>query len=143
MTWRRILLATDGSLGNRQAVRQAVDLARVHEATLTAIYVVDRATFRAIPGDFEWDYLAQALRAEGERALAHVHEAAKGEGVHVEALIEEGHPADAIVERAKEHDLIVMGTLGRTGLAHLLLGSTADRVVRHAPCPVLIVPASG
>ncbi|MCK4718510.1 MAG: universal stress protein, partial [Thermoplasmata archaeon] len=51
----------------------------------------------------------------------------------------EGSQAHAIVEEAKEHDLIVMGTLGRTGLGRLLLGSVAERVMRHAPCPVMLI----
>jgi nucleotide-binding universal stress UspA family protein len=52
-----------------------------------------------------------------------------------------GHPADAIVRTAEELDvdLIIMATHGRTGVAHMVLGSVAEKVVRHAPCPVLTV----
>ncbi len=59
---------------------------------------------------------------------------------HVELLT--GHPATEICEYAREHgcDLIAMATHGRTGLAHLLIGSTAEKVVRHGPCPVLTLP---
>ena len=58
-----------------------------------------------------------------------------------EADVVRGDPDDAIVEYAREHgaDLIVMGSHGHTGLRHLLMGSVAEHVLRHAPCPVLIV----
>lgn len=62
-------------------------------------------------------------------------------GLKVQTLVAEGIPAEVIVHKADEYDvdLIAMGTHGRSGLAHLLLGSTAERVVQHAPCPVLTV----
>lgn len=58
-----------------------------------------------------------------------------------EAEVARGQPADAIIQFAQERDvdLIVMGTHGRSGLQHVLLGSVAEKVVRHAPCPVLTV----
>jgi len=57
--------------------------------------------------------------------------------------IEAGDPAQVIVEfaRRNHHDLIIMGTQGRTGLSHLIMGSVTKQVIRHAPCPVLTVPA--
>jgi universal stress protein A len=62
-----------------------------------------------------------------------------------EAQVVVGNPADAILRVAQEHgvDLIVMGTHGRTGLQHLLLGSVAESILRHAPCPVLVTRKSG
>lgn len=65
----------------------------------------------------------------------------RDEGLKVQTLVAEGIPAEVIVHKADEYDvdLIAMGTHGRSGLAHLLLGSTAERVVQHAPCPVLTV----
>jgi nucleotide-binding universal stress UspA family protein len=63
--------------------------------------------------------------------------------VKVTPRIEEGSPSRKIVELSSEHDLIVMGTLGRTGFSKLLLGSVAERVVRFAKCPVLVVRATG
>ena len=63
------------------------------------------------------------------------------EGLAVETVAREGYPPDTIIDQADEvgADLIALGTHGRTGLAHLLLGSTAERVVQHARCPVLTV----
>jgi nucleotide-binding universal stress UspA family protein len=63
-------------------------------------------------------------------------------GLKVEASLQSGHPGQQICERAKDSgvDLIVTSTHGSTGLKHVLLGSTAEYVVRHVPCPVLVVP---
>ena len=65
------------------------------------------------------------------------------DGVKVENSVENGHAGEQICRRAQElgADLIVTSTHGRTGLKHVLLGSTAEYVVRHAPCPVLVVPS--
>ncbi len=59
----------------------------------------------------------------------------------VKTLVIEGSPANEIITASKDYDLIVMGSLGRTGLSHLLMGSVAEKVVRHASCPVLVVRA--
>ena len=65
------------------------------------------------------------------------------EGVRVQSSIEIGHPGQQICGRARDRgaDLIVTPTHGRTGLPHIVIGSTAEFIVRHAPCPVLVVPA--
>ena len=64
-------------------------------------------------------------------------------GVKLTTRIEEGSPSRKIVDLSAEHDLVVMGTLGRTGFSKVLLGSVAERVVRFAKCPVLVVRATG
>jgi universal stress protein A len=65
------------------------------------------------------------------------------EGLKVETALEAGHPGQQICDRAQDQhsDLIVTSTHGLTGLKHILIGSTAEYVVRHAPCPVLVVPS--
>jgi nucleotide-binding universal stress UspA family protein len=77
-----------------------------------------------------------------ERALGGLYQRAVAAGVAAEPLALSGRAQDVIVEVAQSRgvDLIVMGTHGRTGVRHLLLGSVAERVVRAAPCPVLVVP---
>ena len=79
------------------------------------------------------------LEKEGKDAVDYV--VAEGEkiGIKVTGLVQEGSPVKKIIETAKEHDLIVMGTIGRTGFSKILLGSVAEKVVRFAPCPVLVV----
>jgi len=75
--------------------------------------------------------------------MEYVKQEAERLGVKVTPRIEEGSPSRKIVELSSEHDLVVMGTLGRTGFSKLLLGSVAERVVRFAKCPVLVVRATG
>lgn len=140
---RRILIPTDGSEGVKPAVRKAIDLAAALGSEVLGLYVVDSAAFAALPGDFGWGTIRTAFAEQADAALGFVEEAARERGVPSARRVTEGHPAAEIVRVAEEWpaDLVVMGTLGRTGLAHLLLGSVAERVIRHAPCPVLVVRA--
>ena len=77
----------------------------------------------------------------GKKAVNMVKKEGKKMGVEVETLVVEGNPAEEILIAAEERDIdiIVMGTLGRTGIQRLLLGSVAEKVIRHAPCPVFVV----
>jgi nucleotide-binding universal stress UspA family protein len=86
--------------------------------------------------------LRNHLKDEGKSATEYVVDTGKKADVEVEPIIIEGNPADGIVRFATENgiDLIVMGTLGRTGISHLLLGSVAENVVRHSKTQVLVVP---
>ncbi|MES1211817.1 MAG: universal stress protein, partial [Acidobacteriota bacterium] len=78
---------------------------------------------------------------EAERRLQEKAEALEREGLTVDWVAREGDPAAVIAHEAEARnaDLIAIGTHGRSGLMHLLLGSTAERVVQHAPCPVMTV----
>ena len=92
--------------------------------------------------DFGWEKAAmEHFRNEGKRATGFVEETAKAAGIEVESVLLEGHPADEIVKFAEQNDIemIVMGTLGKTGLDRFLLGSVAENVVRHSKIPVLVV----
>jgi len=137
--YERILLPTDGSLGMEEVTDHAVSLADTHGATLHGLYVVNTASLADLPMESSWEGLSQALRKDGERALADV-EAHAGD-VPVETAMVDGSPAREIVEYATENDcdVIVMGTHGRSGVGRLLLGSVAERVVRSSSTPVLTV----
>jgi nucleotide-binding universal stress UspA family protein len=137
--FRKILIPTDGSEYTMAAVRKGLSLARLINAEVTALYVIDESTFSGIPPDSLITDVYSLLQQEGERAVSAVKEMGEAMGVRVTTKIRSGVPAPEIVEEAEEHDLIVMGTLGRTGLDKLLLGSVAERVVRHAPCPVMLI----
>ncbi|GAB3037613.1 universal stress protein [Natronobiforma cellulositropha] len=135
-----ILVPTDGSVEGEQALEYAIDLARVHDATIRALYVVNAASYGGLPMETAWDGISDALRQEGQAAVERVEELAP-EDVHVETVVLEGSPSRVIVEEAgaEDCDLIVMGTHGRGGIDRLLLGSVAERVVRSSPVPVLTV----
>jgi nucleotide-binding universal stress UspA family protein len=79
------------------------------------------------------------IRGERERLEALVARTVRGKGPRVECQVVIGDPFRRITEAAREADAIVMATAGRTGLSHLLIGSVAEKVVRHAPVPVLTV----
>ncbi len=136
----RVLLATDCSKEAARAQEVAVFLAKACRAGLDILSVLE-----APPGmDPEYQvnqlYLDQ-LHKEAGKTVDRVVGEAGGCGVEARAKIVRGIPVQQINEMARElkSDLVVMGTRGRTGLAHVLLGSTAEGVVRGAPCPVLTV----
>lgn len=136
----RILVPTDGSEGMAGIVDHALELAAVHDASIHGLYVVDTGSFATLPVETTWNGLTEMLREEGEQALDSFAE--RVGDVPVETAIAEGNPSDEIVAYAAEHDCdtIVMGTHGRGGIDRLLLGSVAERVVRAATVPVVIVP---
>ena len=136
-----ILVPTDGSGGTDETLRHAADLAERHDATLHALYVVDKRVYFAAGDDNRVD-VEDRLRAEGEEAVAAIRDRAESDGLDVETYVREGYPDRDIVEFADEldADVIVIGTHGRTGrdrLAHL--GSVTERVVENAHRPVFVV----
>ena len=137
---RRLLFATDFSDCAARAQTYAVQWAKAFGAPLDVLYVME-----LVPG-MDIDYPVNRLyldhlRSEGEKNLKAVLDQVVGAGVKAETHSLLGIASFQISELARERkaDLIVMGTHGRTGLDHVLLGSTAERVVRTAPCPVMTV----
>ncbi len=139
--YKKILIATDGSEYTKNAVDYGIDLAKNTGAKLLTIYVVDTAAFASIPMDAAWESMYELLRQEGDVAMKYVAEKAEKEGLEVEANIIEGHPADEIIKYSEKNSisLIVLGTLGKSGLDRFLLGSVAEKVVRNSKIPVLVV----
>lgn len=139
-TYKRIMVATDGSRPARKAIESGIGIAKLSGAKIYAVYVVVPTTHSA--RDFGWEKAAmEHFRNEGKRATGFVEETAKAADIEVESVLLEGHPADEIVKFAEQNDIemIVMGTLGKTGLDRFLLGSVAENVVRHSKIPVLVV----
>jgi nucleotide-binding universal stress UspA family protein len=141
--YRKIMVATDGSEPVKKAVDTAVEIARLSGAKLYAVYVVASGGYTVgHPRDIGWERaMKEHLSAEGKEATAYVETVGNAAAVEVESIFLEGSPADRIVDFAEEKDidLIVMGTLGRTGLQKILLGSVAQNVVRHSRKAVLVV----
>ena len=141
--YRKIMVATDGSELVKKAVDTAVEVAKLSEAKLYAVYVIagGGGSLRH-PKDVGWEKsMGEHLRKEGEEATAFVQDSGKAAGVEVESVILEGNPGHEIVEFAEKNDidLIVMGTLGKTGIQRFLLGSVAENVVRHSRKAVVVV----
>ncbi len=139
--YKKILIATDGSEYTKNSVDYGIDLAKNTGAKLHAIYVIDTAAFASIPMDAAWESMYELLRQEGDEATKYVADKAEAEGLDVERNTVEGHPADEIIKYAEKNSisLIVMGTLGKSGLDRFLLGSVAEKVVRTSKIPVLVV----
>jgi len=137
--YERILVPTDGSAGSTHVALQAIDLAEQYGATLYALYVVDDDTSRLLPGG------GDELRDRGRRAVDRVATLAESHDVEAVTETREGDPAGTILDYAGEvgADVIVAGTHGRSGVERRLIGSVAERLVRHADCPVMTVRLPG
>jgi nucleotide-binding universal stress UspA family protein len=141
MEMQTILVPTDFSPHAEQALQEALALATRDKAHVLLVHVLPLLTFAW--GE-EWALaqtdLEDKIRTDAEEQLAAI--AAQHPGL-METCVRWGDPSTAICLVAKERqsDLIVMSTHGRTGLARVFIGSVAERVVRYAPCAVLIVRA--
>ena len=88
-----------------------------------------------------WEAMYEILKSEGEKAVSAVKSQGEAAGVEVREVVLEGNPSSAIIEFAENNnvDLIIMGTLGKTGLDRFLLGSVAEKVARGSKVPVMVV----
>ena len=140
LRWQRILVTTDFSPASLVAVRYARALAEERGAALTVLNIIEpfHVDWKMDTSDRQRDDRAEAERAMAALADAELRDLA---GVHTE--LRPGQPAEALAEFAQvmQADLLVIATHGRTGLTRALLGSVAEHVVRHAPCPVLVIRA--
>lgn len=144
---KTILLPADASECSKKALAYALSFAKRYGARLVALHVIDRRweeQARDALDATEQDAI-QTVREgyveEARRILQEVADTAARDGVAAETRVVTGLPFEDIVRvgRALPADLIIMGTHGRTGVSHALLGSVAENVVRQSPCPVLVV----
>ena len=141
----RIVVGTDGSETAAEAVRQAVDLAKLAGAQLSIVSAYEPVSKRRVEGEKQ-DVPADVQHEIGPRedvnlVLDAAAAAARKEGIEVQTHPVEGDPAEAILNVAEETeaDLIVVGNKGMTGARRFLLGSVPNNVSHHAPCSVIIV----
>lgn len=138
----------DGSATSQRGLKHAIALARSSGARLRLVHVVDEtSTIGMMEGGVDITPLVQQLLRSGRELLERGRRLAGKAGVPADTAIHEslgGTAADAILREAKGFgaDLIVMGTHGRRGLRHVVLGSEAERVVHRSPVPVLLLRAS-
>ncbi|MFJ1214760.1 universal stress protein [Burkholderia pyrrocinia] len=147
--YSNILVALDGSDTSSRALDAALTLASESGARLTPVYVVDFLVPAYDTYGYDPSILIDAFREEGLRVTDDAAKRMKARGVTGTPQITDVAPAgedipQRLVGLAGEigADLIVMGTHGRRGFRRLVLGSVAERVLRHARCPVLMIPAS-
>lgn len=137
-----IVIATDGSASVTRAVDVALDLAVRFDAAVHALYVLDEEEIASSPERVRAE-MQVALQETGGEAIVDVQRRASEVGIErtVTAVVREGRPADEVVAYARETDadMVALGTRGRHGENHFLMGSVAERVVRICPVPVLTV----
>jgi len=137
--FRRILVGFDGSEGSRRALDAALALAREYRATLTTVIVQPHLPrYGATVG--EVDEERQVGDQQVRRLISEVQAHAAEHDTQVQTEVRLGHPAQEIVHRAQQldADLIVIGHSGHFAILDRFLGSTAEKISRHAPCSVLI-----
>ena len=137
--FKRIVVANDGSEGGLRAFAMACELAKLHRSTLHMISVEELPDFPA-----SIDEVIESKEEENHKfhdVLERARKTAKTKGVKLKIEIVAGHPAAAIVNHLKtiKADLLVVGFMGHSALYERIIGGTADRLVRLAPCPVLVV----
>ncbi len=136
--WKKIIVPTDFSSCSETAVRAAAGLRQASGAEVLLLHVTEpaHAGLRVQTGD-----LHEAMRREAELKLKKVAAEAFADDANVRVMVQQGHPAETICKTAAEEkaDAIIIPTHGHSGLAHMLLGSVAEKVVRHAKCSVLVV----
>jgi nucleotide-binding universal stress UspA family protein len=145
--FRRILVPHDFSEAATHAFRVAIRLAKQHRGRLTVLHVVPPyQPMTYVPEVSVWIPDADIVKGTRRSLVDVVRRELRGRGApRARVDVQLGDPATRIAAAAKGADCIVMSTEGRTGLAHLLIGSVAEKVVRHSPVPVLTVrpPATG
>jgi universal stress protein A len=141
----RILVPIDFSAPSLKALDEAVEFSRPYKAELILMFVVERQYYESsllVPDS------GAILQHQAEVAQAKLEEictSLRAHGVNCRAIVEGGIAYKAIVDAAKriKASLIMISTHGRTGLAHVLIGSVAERVVQHSACPVLTIRTLG
>lgn len=139
----KILVPIDFSNYSKNALRYAVNFAKKFDSKIFLVYVVEPVIY---PSDFSMGQVTFPVAdlEMNEKASEELENLAKseiGSEIKVETIIKTGKPFVEINETAREEDidLIIIATHGHTGMEHLLFGSTAEKVVRKAPCPVLTI----
>jgi len=135
------MIAVDSSRHARAAAERGFELAWDLNAVVGLLYVIDTAkSIGEVDAGITHTDLLSALKQEAGRTLDEL--SGKYSTHTIERIVPEGHPRDEILACAErwDADLLVIGTHGRTGLLHLVMGSTAEYIVRHSKVPVMVVP---
>lgn len=140
--YKRILMPTDGSNCSQQAIREGLEVAKSMGARVTFLYALENisSSFWISPESVPYGLeLLEDLKRVGSEALSKAAELAQAAGVEAETKLVEARPVEAILAEAKNHDLVVMGTHGRSGLDRFMLGSVTEAVLHRSEKPVLVL----
>lgn len=139
---RKILVPTDFSEPSSLAIERAVELAKANDAEILLLYVIQEADYptRQMLKSHGFPNLRDEIRKRAKSRLRELQDKEIGQ-IRSEVKVREGVPSAEIADAAQEHDvdIVVIATHGESGLKRFFLGSTTERVVRIAPCSVLVV----
>jgi len=137
--YESILVPFDGSDFSKRALEKALALSKENKSEVTLLYVIPR--YEEMIEFMKTEHIEEKLFAEARRITAEGEKTAQAQGTGIATVIEQGNPERAITGIAEKlgADLIVMGTYGWKGVDKAIMGSTTERVIMSAPCPVLIV----
>lgn len=137
LAWKKLLVATDGSAYSEVAGQRAIEIAAHHKSEIVSLSAVDVTVEFMIRAQEVYERMV----ADAQTFVDHIKEKAVSVGIQADAVVKDGEVYKVIIDTAKDHqaDMIILGSLGRTGIKRLLMGSTAERVLGHSSFPVLIV----
>lgn len=139
-TVKRILIPIDGSDRSKKALKKGISLAKLVSAEVTVMYVSEKTLISplsviSIPDEKLRGMLDESVK----NLLNHAKKECRNQDVSYKEIIVEGQPAQCIVDASNDYDMIVLSPLGHSMVADLLMGSVAEKVIRHAKCSVVIV----
>jgi nucleotide-binding universal stress UspA family protein len=142
---KKIMIAIDGSDTSKKAVMIGLDIARRANGSITAVYVMETLRLAHLPGYATLpglkEKILQLMQEEGQQAIQFVEDQASIMKVPYQKILAQGSPSEELLKISHEQgiDLLIMGSMGRTGMEKILLGSVAEKVVLQSSIPVLLV----
>ena len=139
--YQNIVIATDGSENSRKAISCGIKIAKLSGATVYIVHVVDTLSVVSDLWTAGKEMIHEMMIRDGKKILSKARKNIEDSGVEVKDVLLNGHPGEEIIKFAENNniDLIVVGTLGATGLEKFLMGSVAEKVVRFSKVPVMVV----
>jgi nucleotide-binding universal stress UspA family protein len=139
--FRKVLVAIDGSGQSLRALQTAIDEAKAWRAEVHAAYVIEIGLFSSLPVDNTWEVMYSLLDKEGREILDAANAMAAEAGVPLTTHLRQGHAGQELLNLAEEvgADLVVVGSLGKSGIERLLLGSVSSFVVTNSPVTTMVV----
>jgi nucleotide-binding universal stress UspA family protein len=139
-----ILIAIDGSEASQRALARAVDEAKVWNAKLHVLYVVETGLFSSLPSDNTVEIMYRVLEKEGTTVLDRAKKYAAEKGITVTTHIKQGHAGSEVIALADQEnaDLIIVGSHGKSQADRLLIGSVSTFVVSHSKVTTMVVRSS-
>jgi nucleotide-binding universal stress UspA family protein len=136
-----ILVAIDGSEASDRAIERAVDEAKVWNARLHAVYVVETGLFSSLPSDNTVEIMYRVLETEGNSVLEKAKKAAAKSGVALVTHMKQGHAGTEIISLAQSEkvDLIIAGSHGKSQTDRLLVGSVSAYIITHSTVTTMVV----